>query len=202
MSLDRCVPPVSHTVVSASPRPVSRLVHHVGSRHFHRLRHAKPASTIVSRPAYGCGKHFADDKSGNLAARPTDGGPPLKTVAGKAAVAKLAVGGTTALLGAAAVAGALAMSSSGSSFPFGGAFLHGQSRGSPVLSVSAVSTPGSESQPSPAVLGAAPVSGASSVGPIATPVPEPSSLALLAGFATLTSAFRILRRVSRKNGEP
>lgn len=198
MTFDPCAPPVSYSAASAPPSPLHRLARHVGSRHFHRLHHVHSTKATVPQPAYSCGKHFADDHSGNLAARPTDSTPAPKAVGGKAAAAKLAAGGTAALLAAATVTGALALPSGGGLVPFSGLSPQVSPQGVLAPYGSAATTPGSESQPLSAVKGLVPTSAASATAQVATPVPEPSSLALLAGFASLTPVARLLRRIGRR----
>lgn len=200
MSLDPCVPPPSHTAASTSPRPFHRLTHHIGSRHFHRLRHLHDGASTAPRSAYGCGKHFADNQSGNLAARPTDGAPALNVAKGKAVIAKLAAGSAASLLGAAAVAGVLAMPANLGVVPTTSSVQRGNAQASPASSVVLPSVPGpSQSQPSPTL---AVPAGPSTSGQVATPVPEPSSVALLGGFATLMLAASLLRRMGRKAAKP
>ncbi len=114
VSLDPCVPPPAHVARDAASLPLHSPAHRIGSRHFHRYHHVRGAKAAAPSPADTCGKHFANDNSGKLADRPTDGGPPSGAAKGKVVVAKLAAGGpasrfgAASLLGAAALAGALA----------------------------------------------------------------------------------------------
>ena len=196
MSFDFCVPPPSNSIASAPIRPLHRLSHHIGSRHFHRLRHLSTATKTAGEPSYGCGKHFAEGQSGSLAAGPTESGPALATAKGKVLAAKLAAGGVASLLGAAAVAGVLAMPASFGAAPFHGHASPGGAQGL-ATSPAALVAPVSSGPPS---VGAAAV--AVPGGEVAKPVPEPSSLALFGGFASLTLAGSVLLRLGRKQESP
>ncbi len=195
MSLDPCVPPAAHENASTAPPGLRHLSHRIGSRHFHRLRHALPLDPAAPNPAESCGKHFADGQPGKLAARPTDGGPPLTTAKGKAAAAKLAAFGAASLMGAAVTAGALAASLSlgppNLSRLFAAASLQPRTVPTTALAV----PQGTSSGSSPAA--SAPVT-APAVGQVATQLPEPSSLALLGGFATLTLVASLAHRAGHK----
>ncbi len=109
VSLDPCVPPPAHIARDAVSLPLHSPAHRIGSRHFHRYHHVRGAKAAAPSPADTCGKHFANDNSGKLADRPTDGGPPSGAAKGKAVVAKLAAGGPASLFGAASLLGAAAL---------------------------------------------------------------------------------------------
>ncbi len=209
MSLDPCTPTSAHTVVPTTSHhhPVS---HRIGIRHLHRLRHGHVAGPTASEPAYGCGKHFTEDQSqpGSLAARPSGGGQAFAAAKGKAAAAKLAAAGVS-LIGAAALAGALAMPAGFGPVATAGYVARGDSQPSVVQAASRQDTPGPENYPSSAVNPLmpgldepAPALSVPVVSPTLeqapTPVPEPSSLALLGGFATVTLTARIFRRAAWK----
>lgn len=205
MSLDPCVPLAPHIIAAHASRPLHRLSHHVGARHFRRLHHAHSGVATATTPAETCGKHFAAGQPGVLAARPTDGAPLLAPAGGKAVGAKLAAGGVGSLLAAATVVGALAMPAGG--FGGGGAGLTSRGGGSGLVSGAVpgggISTPAGGSPYGPGVSVLTPLSpppatpavvGLPTGGAIGTPVPEPSSLALLGGFASVIVAIQLFRK--------
>ena len=199
MSLDPCLPPAAHSIASAKSHPFRRLSHHIGSRHFRRLRHTHAANPTSPELPYSCGKHFADDQSASLAARPTDGGPSVTAAKGKVAIAKLAAAGAASLLGGAAIASALTMPAGLGVIPTAGYSARGGFQAGLMPAVSTQTTPGLPNRSSPAV--SVPVT-SSSVAQVATPVPEPSSLALLGGFATVTLAASLFQRAVWKEAKP
>ncbi len=199
MSLDPCLPPAAHSVASAAPHRFRRLSHQIGSRHFRRLRHTHAANPASPELPYSCGKHFADDQSGSLAARPTDSGPSVTAVKGKVAIAKLAAAGAASLLGGAAIAGVLAMSAGLGVVSTAGYSARGGFQAGLMPAVSTQITPGFQKRSSPAV--SVPVT-SSNVAQVATPVPEPSSLALLGGIATVTLAASLFRCSVWKEARP
>ncbi len=220
VSLDPCVPPPAHIARDAVSLPLHSPAHRIGSRHFHRYHHVRGAKAAAPSPADTCGKHFANDNSGKLADRPTDGGPPSGAAKGKVVVAKLAAGGpasrfgAASLLGAAALAGALA-APPGPGIPTPGPaapasaqasvaplavspFMPGSPGGSPLpLSSPAPATPSLAGRVGSPPFASAPATPKPS-GQMATPIPEPSSMALLAGCAAFILAGNILLRAGNR----